>query len=59
MDNFESHDFRTLLEGTSFSDEPGIYAPDFGMRTETDLHIKDGQLVVIAGQQEEIVPLLK
>ena len=59
LDNFESHDFRTLLEGTSFSDEPGIYAPDFGMRTETDLHIKDGQLVVIAGQQEEIVPLLK
>lgn len=27
LDNYETHDDRKLLEGTSFSDEPGIYAP--------------------------------
>ena len=58
LDNYESHDFRELLDGTSFSDEPGIYAPDFGMRSETDLHNEGGELVVLAGLQEEIVPLL-
>ena len=59
LDDFESHDDRVLLEHTSFSDEPGIYAPDFGMRTETDLRIENGRIVVIAGLQETITPLLK
>lgn len=59
LDNYESHDTRELMEGTSFSDEPGIYAPDFGMRTETDLHIENRQLIVVGGLQDEIIPLLK
>ena len=58
LDNYESHDFRALLSGTSFSDEPGIYAPDFGMRSETDLHNHNGELLVLAGLQEEIIPIL-
>ncbi|MDO5329973.1 MAG: M24 family metallopeptidase [Bacillota bacterium] len=59
LDNYESHDFRLLLEGTSFSDEPGIYAPDFGVRSETNLHIRNGELEVVAGLQDEIIPILK
>lgn len=59
LDNYESHDTRVLLEGTSFSDEPGIYAPDFGMRSETDLHIHGGELLVVGGLQDEIIPILK
>lgn len=59
LDNYESHDFRELMEGTSFSDEPGIYAPDFGIRTETDLHIQNRQLCVVGGLQEKIIPILK
>jgi Xaa-Pro aminopeptidase len=59
LDDYESKDTRLLLEGTSFSDEPGIYAPDFGVRSETNLHIKDGNLDVVAGLQDEIVPILK
>ena len=58
LDNYESHDFRTLLEGTSFSDEPGIYAPDFGVRSETDLHNENGRLVVLGGLQDEIIPIM-
>ena len=59
LDNYESHDTRKLLAGTSFSDEPGIYAPDFGVRSETDLHNHDGTLLVLAELQEEIIPILK
>lgn len=58
LDNYESHDTRVLLNGTSFSDEPGIYAPDFGIRTETDLHVQGKELLVVGGLQEEITPIL-
>jgi len=58
LDNFESHDTRILLDGTSFSDEPGIYTPEFGVRTETDLHIKGKELLVVGGLQEAIIPIL-
>ena len=58
LDNYESHDTRVLLDGTSFSDEPGIYAPDFGIRTETDLHVQGKELLVVGGLQEEIIPIL-
>ena len=58
LDNFESHDTRELMDDTSFSDEPGIYTPEFGMRTETDLHIKNRELLVLGGLQEKILPLL-
>lgn len=58
LDNYETHDERKLLEGTSFSDEPGIYAPDFGVRSETNLHIINKEAVVVAGLQDEIIPIL-
>lgn len=58
LDNYESHDNRALLAGTSFSDEPGIYAPDFGVRTETDLYNENGKLVVVAGLQDHVLPIL-
>lgn len=59
LDNYETHDERSLMEGTSFSDEPGIYAPDFGIRSETNLHIRNNKLEVVAGLQDEIIPILK
>ena len=58
LDDYESKDTRYLLEGTSFSDEPGIYAPDFGVRSETNLHIRNGKLEVVAGLQDAIIPIL-
>lgn len=59
LDDYESKDTRSLIEGTSFSDEPGIYAKDFGVRSETNLHILNRKLVVVAGLQKEIIPILK
>jgi len=59
VDNFETRDERVLLPHTCCSIEPGIYLPEFGIRTETDLLILDGDVEVTGGPlQQEIVPLL-
>jgi Xaa-Pro dipeptidase len=46
LDNFETQDTRTILAGTSFSIEPGIYLPgEFGIRSELDVVISaDGDV---------------
>ncbi|MBR5750331.1 MAG: M24 family metallopeptidase [Bacilli bacterium] len=59
IDNYESHDTREIIDGVAFSLEPGIYAPDFGMRSETNVYIKNRQPIYVAGHQEEIVAILK
>ncbi len=37
LDNLETHDERLLLPFTCFSVEPGIYLPEFGVRSEIDM----------------------
>lgn len=59
MDDYESHDTREIIDGVSFSLEPGIYAPDFGLRSETNVYVVDRKPIVVAGRQREIVPILK
>ncbi|MCD8048805.1 MAG: M24 family metallopeptidase [Clostridia bacterium] len=59
IDNFETHDERTILPRTGFSIEPGIYLGEFGVRTETDVYIhSDGAVEVTGGEQEEIIKIL-
>ncbi len=61
MDNFETHDTRRILPGTSFSIEPGIYIPgDIGLRTEIDVVIDfDGNVLVPSEPiQEHVIALL-
>ena len=54
-----SHDTRELIDHTSFSIEPGIYAPDFGVRSETNVFVDGKNPVVVAGLQDEIIPILR
>jgi len=58
-DNFETQDARILLENTCCSIEPGIYLPEFGVRSEVDLLIlaHDAEVTGVP-VQEEIVALL-
>ncbi|HLJ11111.1 MAG TPA: M24 family metallopeptidase [Planctomycetaceae bacterium] len=42
MDNLETHEERRVLRRTCFSIEPGIYLPEFGVRSEVNVYI-DGQ----------------
>lgn len=59
MDNFETRDERVLLPSTCCSIEPGIYLPEFGMRSEVNIlaHEHDVEITGLPAQ-EEIVALL-
>ena len=39
LDNFETHDTRRIIPGLGFSIEPGIYLPEFGVRSEIDAYM--------------------
>lgn len=56
MDNLETRETRTLIEGVGFSIEPGIYLPgDVGMRTEIDVYMgPDGPEVTTPEPQTEV-----
>ncbi|MBX6311991.1 MAG: M24 family metallopeptidase [Isosphaeraceae bacterium] len=60
MDDLETHDERLVLPRTCFSIEPGIYLPDFGIRSEVNVYIgADRQVHVTGGLQTEVLPILK
>src|SRR5207249_4718239 len=42
IDGLETREDRRIIRRTCFSIEPGIYLPEFGVRSEVDVHI-DGQ----------------
>ena len=60
MDNLETHETRRILPRTLFTIEPGIYLPEFGIRSEIDVYIHaDGQVQVTGGPiQRQIVAIL-
>jgi Xaa-Pro aminopeptidase len=56
MDDLETHETRRVLPRTCFSVEPGIYLPEFGVRSEVNVFIdKSGGVHVTGGEQWEIV----
>lgn len=55
MDNLESHDERTILAYTCFSVEPGIYLPEFGIRSEVNVYVGDGFACVTGAEQDQLV----
>ncbi|HXX16275.1 MAG TPA: M24 family metallopeptidase [Candidatus Eremiobacteraceae bacterium] len=58
MDGLETHDDRHLIAHTCNSVEPGIYLPEFGMRTEVDVYVDEKDARVTGAVQTEILPLL-
>lgn len=56
IDNLETHEERLLLPGACFSIEPGIYLPEFGVRSEVDVFIdRQHQVHVTAGEPQRSV----
>jgi Xaa-Pro dipeptidase len=55
MDNLETHDERKVIPGTCFSVEPGIYLPEFGVRSEVNVYIDETSARVTGEKQESIV----
>jgi Xaa-Pro aminopeptidase len=60
MDDLETHDERLLLPRTCFSVEPGIYLPEFGVRSEVNVYISPTSEVHVTGGplQMNVVPVL-
>jgi Xaa-Pro aminopeptidase len=55
MDNLESHDERRVISRTCFSIEPGIYLPEFGIRSEVNVYVGDGFARVTGQEQENLI----
>ena len=55
LDNLETHDERRLLPHTCFSVEPGIYLPEFGVRSEVNMLTAPGKARVTGRIQQELV----
>ncbi len=59
LDNYETEDARVLLSFTCCSLEPGIYLPEFGIRSEVNLLVLEHDVEVTGVPlQQEIVALL-
>jgi Xaa-Pro dipeptidase len=58
MDGLETHDARHLIPQTCNSVEPGIYLPEFGIRSEVDVYVDEKEARVTGAVQSEILPLL-
>jgi Xaa-Pro aminopeptidase len=58
MDGLETHDVRHLIPRTCNSIEPGIYLPEFGIRSEVDVYVDEKEANVTGAVQSEILALL-
>jgi Xaa-Pro aminopeptidase len=57
MDNLESHDERMVLPGCCFTIEPGIYLPEFGIRSEVNVFVGTDSARITGEEQKSLVPL--
>lgn len=55
MDNLETHDERRVIPWTCFSIEPGIYLPEFGIRSEINLFVSESEARVTGEKQEKML----
>ena len=55
MDNLETKDEREILPNSCFSIEPGIYLPEFGVRSEFNVLVHNGKAEVTGRIQQELV----
>ena len=55
MDNLETHDERKIISGTCFSIEPGVYLPEFGIRSEVNVHVGAREAQVTGEVQQKLV----
>lgn len=58
MDNFETHDERRVVPGTCFSIEPGVYLPDFGIRSEVNVYRAANYAEITGEAQSRLLTLL-
>ncbi len=53
FDNLETHDDRRVIQGIGCTIEPGVYLPDFGVRSEINIYMgSDGPEITTPPQRE-------
>jgi len=57
IDNLETRDQRKIVPGVCFSIEPGIYLPEFGVRSEIDMYVGERAAEVTGDIQRELLLL--
>jgi Xaa-Pro aminopeptidase len=57
MDNLETHDERRIVPWTCFSIEPGVYLPEFGVRSEVNVFVGEHDARVTGEIQRELLIL--
>jgi Xaa-Pro aminopeptidase len=57
MDNLETHDVRRVMPWTCFSIEPGIYLPEFGIRSEVNIFAGEETAMVTGEVQRNLLRL--
>lgn len=57
IDNLETRDQRRIVPGVCFSIEPGVYLPEFGVRSEVDVFVGDAGAEVTGRIQRELLLL--
>jgi Xaa-Pro aminopeptidase len=58
IDNLETHDDRKIIPGTCFSIEPGVYLPEFGIRSEVNMYVGEHEARVTGEIQQKLVSIL-
>lgn len=59
LDHLETIDDRRLIPGTAFTIEPGVYLPEFGIRSEINLFVRGSEAVITGPPiQTALAPLL-
>lgn len=59
LDHLETIDDRLIIPRTAFTIEPGVYLPEFGIRSEINLYVRDREAVITGPPiQTELSPLL-
>ncbi|MDP7261201.1 MAG: M24 family metallopeptidase, partial [Dehalococcoidia bacterium] len=57
LDDWETHDTRTVINGVGVTIEPGIYLPKFGVRSEMDIFLGEDGPEITGNRQTEIIQI--
>ncbi|MCH7971905.1 MAG: M24 family metallopeptidase, partial [Chloroflexi bacterium] len=57
LDDWETHDTRTVINGVGVTIEPGIYLPDFGVRSEINVYMGEDGPEITGDRQTGIVQI--
>ena len=55
LDDWETHDTRTVINGVGVTIEPGIYLPEFGVRSEINVYMGEDGPEITGDRQTGIV----